>query len=103
MTEAYWGDTTTPDIDWRMSAALEDVPRGDSEVAEVANLATAVRAWLALDPDHRAAATLTLERPVQIDTDGASTSFSGMAIQALADLLPSAVPAPDMPSDPSAA
>ena len=103
MTEAYWGDTTTPDIDWRMSAALEDVPRGDSEVAEVANLATSVRAWLALDAQHRAAATLTLEHPVQIDTDGPTTHFSGAAIQALADLLPSASPTPDAPEDPSAA
>jgi hypothetical protein len=92
MAEATWGDDAkTPDIDWRMSAALEDVPRGDTEVAEVTSLEGAARAWADLDPEHRSAATLTTERPVQID--GASaTSFSGEGIAALAERLPAASP-----------
>ena len=56
MTEATWGDQTkTPAIDWRMSASLEDVPRGDADVAEVTSLEGAVRSWAALDPAHRMA------------------------------------------------
>lgn len=88
MTEATWGDDTmSPDIDWRMSAALENVPRGDSDVAEVTSLARAVTAWLALDPQHRADATLTPERSLTID--GASVaSLTGEAIAALAERLP---------------
>ena len=39
MTEATWGDATkTPDIDWSMSAALENVTRGGEDIAEVASL-----------------------------------------------------------------
>lgn len=88
MTEATWGDhAKTPDIDWRMSAALEDVPRGDGDVAEVTSLEGAVRAWLALDTEHRQAATLTAERPVQIDGVSLS-SFAGDGIFVLAELLP---------------
>jgi hypothetical protein len=88
MTEATWGDDAmTPDINWRMSASLENVPRGDTDVAEVASLERAVRDWLALDAEHQAAATLTTEHPVQIDGGGA-TSFTGEAIAALADHLP---------------
>jgi len=88
VTEATWGDhAKTPDIDWRMSAALEDVPRGDDDVAEVTSLEGAVRAWLRLDPEHMAAATLTAERPIQID--GVSmTQFGGDGIAALAERLP---------------
>lgn len=88
MTEATWGDgTLSPDIDWRMSARLEDVPRGDSDVAEVTSLAGAVSAWLALDPEHQAGATLTPERALTIG--GASiASFAGDAIAALAERLP---------------
>eukprot|EP01037_Dinobryon_pediforme_P029332 gene29332-32928_t len=45
MAEATWGDDTkTPAIDWRMSASLEDVPRGSEDVAEVTSLEGAVRA-----------------------------------------------------------
>lgn len=90
MTEATWGDDAkTPDIDWRMSAALETVPRGDEDLAEVTSLEGAVRAWTALDPEHRSAAVLTPERPVQID--GAShASLTGHGIAALVDRLPSA-------------
>jgi hypothetical protein len=90
MTEATWGDDAkTPEIDWRMSAALENVPRGDADLAEVTSLEGAVRAWTALDPEHRNAAVLTPERALQID--GASlTTFAGDGIAALVDLLPSA-------------
>ena len=88
MTEASWGDTTkTPTIDWRMSASLENVPRGDNDVAEVTSLERAVRAWLDLDPAHRAAATLTPERPIQLD-GVATSSFEGEGIAALAERLP---------------
>lgn len=90
MTEATWGeDAKTPDIDWRMSAALEDVPRGDEDLPEVTSLEGAVRAWLELDPDHKAGATLTPERPVLID-GASSPSFVGEGIAVLAERLPAA-------------
>ncbi|WP_188761869.1 hypothetical protein [Sandarakinorhabdus glacialis] len=87
MTEATWNDDAmTPDIDWRMSAALENVPRGDLDVAEVTSLAGAVRAWQKLDPEHQSAATLTPEHAIRIE--GVSTeSFAGEAIGVLAGLL----------------
>jgi hypothetical protein len=88
MTEATWGNTKTPDINWRMSAALENVERGDAEVAEVTSLEGAVRAWTELSPEHQAAATLTSEHPIQIDVDPATTHFAGAAIGVLAELLP---------------
>ena len=87
MTEATWGDAASPDIDWRMSAALENVPRGGSEVAEVTSLEGAIRAWLQLDAEHRDHAVLTPERPVMVD--GAQVaSFNGDGIGALVDRLP---------------
>lgn len=88
MTEASWGnDSLSPEIDWRMSAALENVPRGDSDLAEVTNLAGAVEAWRALDPAHRAEAVLTPEWPLTID--GATIdSLMGEGIAALAERLP---------------
>lgn len=87
MAEASWGAAGSPEIDWRMSAALENVPRGGSEVAEVTSLERAVRTWLTLDPAHRAAATLTPEHPLLID--GASfPMFAGEGIAALAGRLP---------------
>jgi hypothetical protein len=88
MTEATWGDdVTTPDIDWHVSASLEHVPRGDADLAEVTSLERAVRAWIELDPEHKAAATLTIEHPVQID--GVSmNAFVGEGISVLADRLP---------------
>ena len=90
MTEASWGDDAmTPDIDWRMSASLEDVPRGDNDLAEVTSLEGAVRAWLGLDPVHRAAATLTPERPIQID-GVATAAFEGDGIALLAQRVPAA-------------
>lgn len=86
MAEATWGDVTSPEIDWRMSAALENVPRGDDDLAEVTSLAGAVQAWLALDAQHRSAAVLTPERPLLLD--GVSmTDIRGEAIGALADRL----------------
>lgn len=88
MTEATWGENAkTPEINWRMSASLENVPRGDNDVAEVTSLERVVRDWCALAPQHQAAAVLTVEHPVQID--GAfSTTFTGNVIAALADHLP---------------
>jgi hypothetical protein len=90
MTEASWGDgAMSPDIDWRMSAALENVPRGDSDLAEVTSLAGAVAAWLALDPAHRDEAILTPERPLVVEGVTATT-LTGDAIAALAERLPAA-------------
>jgi hypothetical protein len=88
VAEATWDDEAkTPEIDWRMSAALENVPRGDIDVAEVTSLEAAVRAWIALDPRHRADAVLTPEHPVLID-GASSSSFTGEGIAALAERLP---------------
>ncbi len=93
MTEATWDESAlTLEINWRVSAALENVPRGDSDVAEVTNLERAVRDWLELDPQHQAAAILTAEHPVQI-AGTSSTIFTGQGIAALADRLPSSSPA----------
>ena len=90
MTEATWGESAkTPHIDWRMSASLENVPRGESDVAEVTNLERAVRDWLELDSEHQAAAILTTEHGVQLD-GASSTSFTGEGIRALANHLPAA-------------
>lgn len=75
MTEATWGEgTMTPKINWRMSASLENVPRGDSDIAEVTSLERATREWLELDAEHRVGAVLTAEHAVQID-GSSSTSF----------------------------
>ncbi|WP_010164892.1 hypothetical protein [Sphingomonas sp. PAMC 26617] len=88
MTEATWGkDTKTPYIDWRMSAALENVPRGDTDLAEVTSLEGAVRTWIDLDFQHKAAATLTVERAIQIDGVSIET-FSSEGIGVLAERLP---------------
>lgn len=87
MTEATWSDDAkTPEIDWRMSAALENVPRGDEDLAEVTSLEGAVRAWTGLDSQHRAAAVLTPERSLQFD-GALHTSLTGDAIAALAKRL----------------
>ncbi len=87
MTEATWGgEALTPEIDWRMSASLENVHRGDTDLAEVTSLRGAVRAWQQLDPEHQAAATLTPEHAIQID--GVLTNaFNGAAIAALVEQL----------------
>ena len=92
MTEATWGESVkTREINWRISASLENVPRGDSDVAEVTNLERAVRDWQKLDPQHQAAAVLTVEHPVQIE-GAANTTFAGEGIAALADHLPASSP-----------
>ena len=88
MTEATWGDAAkNPDIDWSMSAALENVTRADQDIAEVANLAGVVRAWLALDPEHQRAAVLTPERPLMLD-GAAHDSLTADGIAMLAERLP---------------
>ncbi|SOB86955.1 hypothetical protein SAMN06297144_2074 [Sphingomonas guangdongensis] len=89
MAEATWGDAASPELDWRMSAALENVPRGGETVAEVTSLAQAVREWLTLDPELRAEAVLTPEAPLVID--GASLAqLKGEHIGLLAEWLPPA-------------
>jgi hypothetical protein len=91
MTEATWGTAGEPPaINWRMSAALENVPRGDSDVAEVTSLEEAVRVWLGLDLQHQTNATITPEQPIRLHEGEGSSSFSGDAIRALADRLPQA-------------
>jgi hypothetical protein len=88
MTEATWGESAkTPDINWRMSASLENVPRGDTDIAEVTNLERAVRDWVRLDPEHKEAATLTTDHAVQLE-GVSSTTFTGEAIATLAEHLP---------------
>lgn len=88
MTEATWGDATDrTTIEWSMSAALEDVPRGDTDLAEVTSLEGAVRAWKELDPEHRIHARLSTERPIQLG--GVPTAiFTGNAIEELVKRLP---------------
>jgi hypothetical protein len=88
MTEATWGGTTNQaEIDWHMSAALENVPRGDSDLAEVTSLEGAVRAWRDLDPEHRIHARLSTERPIHLE--GVPTAvFTGNAIEELVKRLP---------------
>ncbi len=89
MTEATWGESAkTPDINWRMSASLENTPCRDTDIAEVTNLERAGRDWVRLDPEHREAATLTTDHAVQIE-GVSSTTFTGEAMSALAEHLPS--------------
>lgn len=89
MTEATWGEgSKTLSINWRMSAALENVPRGDTEMAEVTNLERAVREWSELDAMHRDSAVLTPEHPIQLDGI-LHSSLAGAAIADLAAHLPS--------------
>jgi hypothetical protein len=89
MAEGTWkGATELPSINWRMSAALENVPRGDDEVAEVTNLEAAVRDWLQLDGELQAEAVLTPEHPIKLNEGEPIVSFSGLAIRDLADRLP---------------
>jgi hypothetical protein len=88
VAEATWGeDAKNPEINWRMSAALENVPRGGDELAEVTSLEGALRAWLALDAEHRRNATLTPEHPVMIEGE-AHKVFSADGIALLAEHLP---------------
>ena len=88
MAEATWGAANdAPDIDWRMSAALEDVPRGDTDVAEVTSLEAAVRVWVELDDEHKAAARLTPEHPLKLNAGEPIAHFTGEEIRGLADRL----------------
>lgn len=100
MSEATWDEAASPDVDWRMSAALENVPRGNEDLAEVTSLEGAVRTWLALDAEHRGGAVLTPERPVMLD-GAAMDEFRGEGIATLAERLPGAATA--TPDDPDAA
>ena len=88
MSEGGWDEgSKSPPIDWHMSAALQDVPRGDGDLPEVTSLEGAVRAWLELDPQHRADAALTPERAILLD--GVSHDrFGADGIAALSELLP---------------
>jgi hypothetical protein len=87
MAEATWGDQAKVQIEWSMSAALENVPRGDSDLAEVTSLEGAVRTWKELDSDHQIHARLSAERPIQLE--GVPTAvFTGDAIGELAKHLP---------------
>lgn len=88
MAEATWDDgSVSTEIDWHMSAALENVERGREELPEVTSLSGAVRAWMALDPSHKADATLTPERAIMVDGQ-LKTSLHGEAIPSLAGRLP---------------
>jgi hypothetical protein len=88
MAEATWGDANAPSIDWKMSASLKNVSRGDEELPEVTNLEAAVRAWQQLEPEMKAAAQLTLERPVNLNGDMPLDNFVGEGIDDLAKRLP---------------
>lgn len=88
MAEATWGDSRVVPINWSMSAALENVRRGDEAVPEVTNLQAAVREWLELDPEMQSQAVLTLEEPVKLAGGMPLNSFLGEAIADLADRLP---------------
>lgn len=91
MVEATWGGTNTQSpVEWHMSAALEDVPRGGEDFAEVTSLEGAIRAWMQLDPEHQRQARLTFER--QIVLDGLPTAaLTGRAIEMLVAQLPAKV------------
>ena len=88
MNYASWGDTIAPTIDWKMSAALENVSRGGEALPEVTSLDAAVRAWQSLDRAMQAQAVLTLERPVKLSGGMPLDNFLGEAIGDLADRLP---------------
>lgn len=88
MAEATWGDANDPRIEWKMSAALENVTRSGEEVPEVTNLEGAVRAWQELDGDQKRDAVLTLERPIRLNGDLPLDTFVGEAIGGLAQQLP---------------
>jgi hypothetical protein len=85
MTEASWGGGT---IEWTMSASLEDVTRGGAPVPEVTSLERAVRAWLELPAEQRAAAVLTAERPVTLPGELPADRYVGDAIAQIAEHLP---------------
>ena len=89
MVEASWGVAASPDINWRMSAALENVPRGLEELVEVTSLEKAVWAWLALDPAHQEDAILIPQQALIVE--GVSMiEIRGDNIGSLASKLPDA-------------
>ncbi len=88
MTEASWSGGDAGAIAWKMSASLEDVPRGGEQVPEVTSLERAVRAWRELSPDQRTTAVLTSERPVTMPGETPVDRFVGDAIGRLAEQLP---------------
>jgi len=88
MTEATWSGSDEGTIEWTMSAALEDVPRGGEQVPEVTSLERAVRAWRELSSEQRVAAVLTSERPVKLPGETPLDRFVGEAIGQLAEQLP---------------
>lgn len=70
-----------------MSAALENVPRGGSDVAEVTSRQGAVRAWKDLDGAHQIHARLSTGKPIQFE--GVATAvFTGQAIGELVKRFP---------------
>jgi len=88
LSEGSWGESTsTPIIDWSVSAGLENVSRGGQEIAEVTSLEGAVRAWQALEPALQEKATLTIDRPVLLN-GVAHSHLAGLTIAALAEHLP---------------
>ena len=89
MVEASWGDAASLDINWHMSAALENVPRGLEELVEVTSLEKAVRAWLALDPAHQEDAIL-IPQQVLIVEGVSMIEIRGDNIGSLALKLPDA-------------
>jgi hypothetical protein len=83
MTVATCCDGGTPKIDRRTSAALADVPPGQTDLPEATSLRSAVRERTGPDPEHGQNPVLTSERAVRIDGTS-STSLSGDVIAALA-------------------
>lgn len=90
MEDASKSEADNPiSIDWRMSASLEDVVRAGGDYPEVTSLEQAVRAWSALDEQHRSQARLIMDRPITID-GGLVSSFNGGAIETFLKYLPQA-------------
>lgn len=83
-------------VDWSMSAALENVQRGSSTLAEVTSLEQAVREWLGMPANLRDTAELTPEHPIQMSEEGPTLIFRGEQIGALAARLPAAQGHPEV-------
>lgn len=88
MTEATWSGGEPSVINWKMSAALENVSVGGNLIPEVTNLEGAVRAWKGLEPELQEQAVLTLEHPIVVTGSMPVDSFMGAAIGQLAERLP---------------
>jgi hypothetical protein len=90
MDDASNSEADSPiSIDWRMSASLENVVRDGGEYPEVTSLEQAVRAWSALDEEHRSHARLMMDRPITLD-GALVAAFTGGAIETLLKYLPQA-------------